>query len=130
MTLNDGFERTVSDWLDEQAGQGMPGYLDETLARTTRTRQRPAWSSLERWLPVDLSTRRSTFACRTRCDLSHCFSSSRFLIAVVVTLAAGARRPLPPPFGLARNGDIVTSREGDLYLIDSSDIAVACHRRR
>ena len=55
MTLNDGFERTVSDWLDEQAGHGMPGYLDETLARTTRTRQRPAWSSLERWLPVDLT---------------------------------------------------------------------------
>jgi hypothetical protein len=48
MTLNDGFERTVSDWLDEQAGHGMPGYLDEALARTTRTRQRPAWSSLER----------------------------------------------------------------------------------
>ena len=60
MTLNDGFERTVSDWLDEQAGHGMPGYLDEVLARTTRTRQRPAWSSLERWLPVDLTAR--TFA--------------------------------------------------------------------
>ena len=56
MTLNDGFERTVSDWLDEQAGHGMPGYLDETLARTTRTRQRPAWSSLERWLPMDMTT--------------------------------------------------------------------------
>ena len=55
MTLNDGFDRTVSDWLDEQAGHGMPGYLDEALARTTRTRQRPAWSSLERWLPVDLT---------------------------------------------------------------------------
>ena len=24
MTLNDGFERTVSDWLDEQAGHGAP----------------------------------------------------------------------------------------------------------
>ena len=31
MTLNDGFDRTVSDWLDEQAGHGMPGYLDEVL---------------------------------------------------------------------------------------------------
>ena len=56
MTLNDGFERTVSDWLDEQAGQGMPSYLDETLARTTRTRQRPWWSSPERWLPMDMTT--------------------------------------------------------------------------
>ena len=41
MTLNDGFDRTVSDWLDEQAGHGAPDYLDEILARTTRTRQRP-----------------------------------------------------------------------------------------
>ena len=38
MTLNDGFDRIVSDWLDEQAGRGVPGYLDEVLARTTRTR--------------------------------------------------------------------------------------------
>ena len=50
---HDGFERTLSDWLDEQAGRGVPDYLDEVLARTTRTRQRPAWSSLERWLPMD-----------------------------------------------------------------------------
>ena len=52
------------------------------------------------------------------------------LIAVVVALAAGSRQPLPPPFGLARNGDIVTSREGDIYLIDRSDVAVARHRGR
>jgi Tol biopolymer transport system component len=119
MTFNDGFERTVSDWLDEQAGYGMPGYLDETLARTTRTRQRPAWSSLERWLPVDLSTRRSTFA------LSNSIRPIALLLLValliaVVALAAGSRKPLPPPFGPARNGDIVTSREGDLYLIDAA----------
>ena len=57
MTLNDGFDRTVSDWLDEQAGRGAPGYLDEVLARTTRTRQRPAWSSLERWLPMHTTLR-------------------------------------------------------------------------
>ena len=35
----------------------MPDYLDEALARTTRTRQRPAWSSLERWLPVQSTLR-------------------------------------------------------------------------
>ena len=57
MTLHDGFDRTVSDWLDEQAGHGMPGYLDEILTQTTRTRQRPWWSSPERWLPVQSTTR-------------------------------------------------------------------------
>ena len=118
MTLNDGFERTVADWLDEQAGRGAPGYLDDVLARTTRTRQRPAWSSLERWLPVDLSTRRSLFALPTSMRPIALLLLVALLIAVVVALAAGTRRQLPAPFGLARNGDLVTSRDGDIYLID------------
>jgi len=118
MTLNDGFERTISDWLDEQAGHGMPGYLDETLARTTRTRQRPAWLSLERWLPVDLSARRSMFALSNSMRPLALLLLVAMLIAVVVALAAGSRKPLPTPFGPARNGDLVTSRDGDIYLID------------
>ena len=52
MTANYDFTGMISGWLDEQAGRGAPDYLDEILARTTRTRQRPAWSSLERWLSV------------------------------------------------------------------------------
>ena len=118
MTLNDGFERIVSDWLDEQAGRGTPGYLDETLARTTRTRQRPAWSSLERWLPVDLSARRSMFSLSGSLRPIGLLLLVALLIAVVVAVAAGSRRPLPAPFGLARNGDIVISRGGDIYLTD------------
>ncbi len=114
MTLNDGFERTVSDWLDEQAGRGAPGYLDEALSRTIRTRQRPAWSSLERWLPVDLSTRRSMFALRTSMRPIALLLLVALLIAVVVAVAAGSRRPLPAPFGMARNGQIVTSQDGDI----------------
>ena len=57
MTARDDFNGIVSDWLDDQAGRGAPDYLDEVLARTTRTRQRPAWSSLERWLPVQTTLR-------------------------------------------------------------------------
>ena len=55
MTQHDGFDRTLSAWLDEQAGHGTPTYLGDVLARTIRTRQRPAWSSLERWLPVQMT---------------------------------------------------------------------------
>ena len=118
MTINDGFERTVSDWLDEQAGHGMPGYLDEAFARTTRTRQRPWWSSLERWLPMDLTARRSMFAVSNSMRPIALLLLLALLIAVVVAFAAGTRRQLPAPFGVARNGDLVTSRDGDLYLID------------
>ena len=118
MTLNDGFERTVAGWLDEQAGRGAPGYLDEVLARTTRTRQRPAWSSLERWLPMDLSARRSMFGRSASLRPIGLLLFVALLIAVVVALAVGSYRPLPAPFGLARNGSVVTSRDGDIYLLD------------
>ncbi len=57
MTYHDGFDRTVTEWLDEQAGHGTPGYLDEILTRTDRTRQRPWWSSPERWLPMQSTAR-------------------------------------------------------------------------
>ena len=57
MTRNERFDRTVSDWLDDEAGHRVPDYLGEVLARTTRTRQRPAWSSLERWLPMQTTLR-------------------------------------------------------------------------
>ena len=31
MTLHEGFDRTVSDWLDTQAGHSQPAYLDEIV---------------------------------------------------------------------------------------------------
>ena len=93
MTLNDGFERTVSDWLDEQAGHGMPGYLDEALRPDDPDRQRPAWSSLERWLPVDLSTRRSMFAVTNSMRPIALLLLVALLVAVVVALAAGSQSP-------------------------------------
>jgi Tol biopolymer transport system component len=118
MTLNDGFERTVSDWLDEQAGHGMPGYLDEALARTTRTRQRPAWSSLERWLPVDLTAYRTVFNRPASVRGLAVLIVLALLIAAVVAVGIGSRRPLPAPFGLAQNGAIIASANGDIFSVD------------
>ena len=59
MITNDAFERKVSDWLHADAEHRIPDHLDAVLRRTSVERQRPAWSSLERWLPVD-----TTFAGR------------------------------------------------------------------
>ena len=44
-------------WLDDQAGRGAPDYLGEILVVTGKTRQHPAWSSLERWLPMQTTLR-------------------------------------------------------------------------
>jgi Periplasmic component of the Tol biopolymer transport system len=115
MTHDDGFDRTVSTWLDVQAGRGAPGYLDEILARTTRTRQRPAWSSLERLLPMQTSL--------------HLAPMPRFawllvVLALIVALGAavlvvGSRQRLPAPFGLARNGSVAYgASDGDIYALD------------
>jgi hypothetical protein len=118
MTLNDGFERTLSDWLDEQAGRGAPGYLDETLARTTRTRQRPAWSSLERWLPVDMTTNLRIAA---RPTLGRALLLGAVLVALIglALIAVGSRNPrVPAPFGLAANGQIAYWADGDILVAD------------
>ena len=44
-------------WLDDPSTPPAPRYLGEVLERTRRTRQRPAWASLERWLPMTVITR-------------------------------------------------------------------------
>lgn len=116
MTLNDGFERTVSDWLDEQAGRGAPGYLDEALARTIRTRQRPAWSSLERWLPVQTTLRLSAAP-----RIAWLLLVLALVAALgVAALAIGSRYRQPaPPFGLARNGSILYGgTDKDIHTFD------------
>jgi hypothetical protein len=118
MTLNDGFDRTVSDWLDEQAGHGMPGYLDEALARTTRTRQRPAWSSLERWLPMDMTTNLRIAA---RPTLGRALLLGAVLAALIglALFAVGSRaHRVPSPFGLAANGQITYWANGDILVAD------------
>ena len=119
MTLNDGFERTVSDWLDEQAGHGMPGYLDEALARTTRTRQRPWWSSPERWLPMDLTAQTRSFA---RPTLGKALLVAAVLVALIgiAIIAVGSRvHRAPPPFGVAANGQIAYWANGDILVADA-----------
>jgi Tol biopolymer transport system component len=116
MTAHVDFDGTISDWLEEQAGRGAPDYLAEILSRTTRTRQRPAWSSLERWLPVQTTLR---FAPVPR--LAWLLVVVALIAALgVAVLAVGSRqRQLPPPFGPARNGAILYgATDNDIYRLD------------
>lgn len=106
MSADRGFERALPDILAD-LGAGPTDDYSQLLARTARTRQRPAWSFLERWLPMDLAVRPTT-----------AIITPRRLVAVVallllatligVALLAGSRQTtLPAPFGVARNGLIV-----------------------
>ena len=115
MTQFDGFDRTVSTWLDAEAGRGAPGYLDEILSRTARTRQRPAWSSLERWLPVQLTAR---FVPVPRVAWLLVILALLVVIGFAV-LTIGAPMPRPLPFGPAANGSIVYGTPaGDIIAFD------------
>jgi hypothetical protein len=123
MTGNAGFDRRIFDFLDREAGHGSPDYLDDILSRTARTRQRPAWTSIERWLPVDLSTHQSVFSRPAPMRSIAILVALALLIAAFVALAVGSQRRILEPYGLARNGSIVSSLGGDIYAIDPATSA-------
>ncbi len=119
MTGTSGSDRRIFEFLDRQAGHGSPDYLDDILSRTARSRQRPAWTSIERWLPMDVSAHRSVIGRGTPSRAIAVFIVVvALLIATLVAVAVGTRRPLPAPFGLALDGALVASHDGDLFAVD------------
>lgn len=123
MTARNDFNGVISDWLDEQAGRGAPDYLDEILTRTTRTRQRPAWSSLERWLPMQTTLRLAPVP-RIAWLLVVVALIAAFAAAVLVV--GSRQRHLPPPFGPARNGAILYGgSDNDIHTLDAVTGAVS-----
>jgi dipeptidyl aminopeptidase/acylaminoacyl peptidase len=118
MSTREGFDGMLAAWLDETAGRGAPDYLDETLARTVRTRQRPAWSSVARWLAVDLTAPLLSPIRSLHLRTIVVILIVAALVIGALALAVGSRRSLPPPFGPARNGLLMTSSSGDLFTVD------------
>ena len=118
MTANDRFDRSMSSWLREDARFRVSDHLDEVLQVTRVTRQRPAWSSLERWLPVD-TTFRPRFFNAPRLGQIVLVAALAIALAGLLFFAIGSRQQqLPPPFGLARNGALASSADGDIFRID------------
>ena len=123
MTTNDVFGRNLSTWLHEDAEHHVPDHLAEVLQRTAATRQRPAWSSLERWLPMDTTMRPGIFSIPPAVRLL-AVAGLILLILAIAILAVGSRQtPLPEPFGLARNGTATSSADGDIYALDPTTLS-------
>jgi len=118
MTPGDAFDRHVSDWLHADAEHRVPEHLDAVLRRTRTQRQRSAWSSLERWLPVDIDRLRSVFSQPVFGRTLALLAVLALLIVAIVAFVVGSRHPLPAPFGLARNGALLASANGDIFSID------------
>jgi len=115
MNRSDSFDQIVSDWLHADVEHRVPEHLDAVLRRTRTERQRPAWSSLERWLPMQTTLR---FAPVPRL--------AWLLVVLALILAFGAAALLvgsharPAPLsGLARNGEVIYSGpDHHLYVLD------------
>ena len=117
MNIDRHLETELPRILEELGAGRPPGYGARIIDRTSRIRQRPAWTFAAQWLPAGITRHRDT-------DLGR----NVRLVAVVALLLAllalaaigvGSRRPvLPPPFGPAHNGAIIYDDAGDIVLGD------------
>jgi Tol biopolymer transport system component len=115
----DPFERRIGEALDGIAPLRRPDYLDDILQLTARSSQRRRWSFPGRWLPVDTTLARPTMFGRIPIR-------QLIVLAVLVALAAaalafyvGTQKHVPPPFGLAANGQIAYVVGDDIYVRDT-----------
>jgi hypothetical protein len=132
MNQHDPHDARLAQALDGLADARVPAYTAEVLARTRRSRQRPAWTFLERWFPM------TTIAQRAPVARPLAFIPRGLLILIVLGLltsltVAGlaiggaltsSRAVIPAPVtGPAANGLIAFERDGDIYVAepDGSD---------
>ena len=119
MTAFDRIETQLPQLMDELAPARVPDYFDDMLRQSARTRQRPAWSALERWLPMGVIALTK--------PVRQVPWRPIVIAAVLIVLAAASlvlvvgsrQRAAPAPFGPADNGDIlISSGDGKIVAVD------------
>jgi Tol biopolymer transport system component len=119
MTSDRRFEQDLPSLLDDLHMGPMPGYRDHVLQQTARTHQRPAWSFLERWIPmVDIARQPVVAPPIPWRTIGLGVALVALLVAMVAALVVGSRPNLPAPFGQARNGLVAFTSDGDIYTAD------------
>lgn len=119
MTAFDRLEQRLPELMDELASAGMPDYFDDMLSRTARTRQRPGWASLERWLPMGVIARPRVLPPLPWRSIGILVILGLLIVAGALIVAGSRQQRLPEPFGPARNGSIVYSTSaGDIHSVD------------
>jgi WD40 repeat protein len=123
MNRTDRFDDLISDWLHADAEHRVPEHLDAVLRRTRTERQHPAWSSLQRWLPMDTVTRFQGRMAAPRPLIVFAVLVALLLATMGVALFVGALRTPAPAFGLADNGRILVADGSALrsYAADGTD---------
>jgi len=119
MTTNTRTEARLPEILEELYLGRTPDYRDEVLATAVRTRQRPWWTFPGRWLPMADIVSRPAYAPRVPLrTITVALLIGALLLAAAVAYL-GSRQPrIPLPFGVADNGLIAYSVDGDLWTAD------------
>ncbi len=131
MTDRDDLDRMLTGWLDDPFTPPAPPYLGQVLERTRHVRQRPAWASVERWLPMADKVLQPTTAPALR------MAWLLTIVLLVLALALGAvvvgsrllqSTPIPQGgaavFTFASIGDASKQIGDDIYLAraDGTDV--------
>jgi len=116
MTARHDTDRVIALWLTEIAPERHVDYLDETLGALDRVRQRPAWASPGRWLPMQMTLPRVVVPRAA----PYIALLALLLIGVIIAVAvAGGQKRLPAPFGLAATGLVAFESQGDILVADA-----------
>ena len=118
MMSSDRFERRLPEILAEISQPRTPDYFDDLVGLSARTRQRPAWSVLERWLPVVDVARQPAFARQVPWRPIAVLALILLLILASLAYVFGSRHAVPAPFGPARTGLVAYAENGDIYTAD------------
>lgn len=118
MSQRDDLDQLLSAWIEDPYTPPAPRYLGQVLERTRRTRQLPAWASLERWNPMATDATRPAAARPQR--LVFLVLVALMIVVVAAAVALVGSRSLAPPvtipiggaavFAFDSNGDIFTVR--------------------
>jgi dipeptidyl aminopeptidase/acylaminoacyl peptidase len=118
MTGDERLQRALPGILADLGAAPAPDYADLLLARTGRTRQRPAWVFPERWLPMDIAARQVRIITPSRRLVAATVLLLIAAVVALVVLSAGTQSRLPAPFGVAGNGGIVFVESDRLVIAD------------
>ena len=113
-------ERDLPFVLEDLYLGGMPDYRDDLVQRIAATRQRPVWTFPKRWLPMDITTQRLPMS-GVPWRAVALVAALALILAAAMAVYVGSQRPthLPAdPFGLAANGVVVATLDGDIVAID------------
>jgi Tol biopolymer transport system component len=122
MTSSPRFEQDLPMLLDDLYLAGTPDYRDDLVRRIAATRQRPAWTFPERWLPMDIATQAVPTA-RLPWRQLGALALLTLLLAAAAAIYVGSQPRPPEPFGLAVNGQIAYASDGDVFVLDAPDAA-------